>query len=209
MIKNDNDGIPFYLNKRNAINLVIIIFLSGILFTSCKKNEYPKEYVYQRIDYPDADYRTANNDAYPYSLEYPAYSALSVPETKKSETFWLNLRFEKYRASLYTTFLGINNKTGFAEKRFYFESMLIERLSEYSEISETPVENNKQGYSANIYEIKGTPALPFAFYISDKNKFFYQGYIYFDYVPVTDSISDITDGIKRDITHMVESFRLK
>lgn len=209
MIKNDNDGIPFYLNKRNAINLVIIIFLSGILFTSCKKNEYPKEYVYQRIDYPDADYRTANNDAYPYSLEYPAYSALSVPETKKTETFWLDFRFEKFRASLYTTFLGIKNKTEFVEKELIFNSMLIERLSEYSEINEIPVENNKHGYIATIYEIKGTPALPLAFYISDRNKFFYQGYLYFDYVPVADSVSDIIDGMKRDVTHMVESFRIK
>lgn len=209
MIKINTNGIHFYLFKRNAINLVIIIFLSGIIFTSCKKNEYPKEYVYQRIDYPDADYRTANNDAYPYSLEYPAYSALSVPETKKAETFWLDFRFEKFRASLYTTFLGIKNKTEFVEKELIFNSMLIERLSEYSEINEIPVENNKQGYIATIYEIKGTPALPLAFYISDKNKFFYQGYIYFDYVPVTDSISDITDGMKRDITHIVESFRLK
>lgn len=209
MIRDDNHGIPLYINKRDAIYLVIIIITSGLLLTSCKKNEYPREYVYHRIDYPEANYKTTDNDSYPYTFEYPLYSTLSVPETKKPGVFWLDLRFEKFRASLYTTFLGIDNKSGFAEKKLIFNSMLIERLSEYSEISETSVENNYQDYIATIYEIKGTPALPLAFFISDKNKFFYQGYIYFDYVPVTDSISDIIVGMKRDIKHIVESFRSK
>jgi gliding motility-associated lipoprotein GldD len=210
MITDNDYGIQFYKSKMDAINpMIIILILSGLFFVSCKKNEYPKEYVYPRIDYPAAKYIATGNSACPYYLEYPVFSSISIPETKKSDAFWLDIRFESYKASFYTTFLKINNKTDFAEKELSFNNMLIERLSEYSEIRENKDLKNHQGYNATIYEIKGDPAMPIAFYISDKQNFFYQGYLYFDYIPVTDSISDITNGIKRDLTHMIESFRLR
>ena len=60
-----------------------------------------------------------------------------------------------------------------------------------------------------IYEIGGNAASSIQFFLTDSTKNFIRGALYFNVAPNTDSISPVTDFVRQDIYHLIETFKWK
>jgi gliding motility-associated lipoprotein GldD len=61
-----------------------------------------------------------------------------------------------------------------------------------------------------VYEISGSDAAStYQFYLTDSTKNFVRGALYFDLVPNNDSLAPVIDFLKKDVEHMITTFRWK
>ncbi|MHB9056531.1 MAG: gliding motility lipoprotein GldD, partial [Paludibacteraceae bacterium] len=76
-------------------------------------------------------------------------------------------------------------------------------------ITETPFENPGKRVFGILYELTGNTASPVQFVLTDSTKHFFRGALYFDNVPNKDSIAPMSEYVREDIVHMMESFEWK
>ena len=60
-----------------------------------------------------------------------------------------------------------------------------------------------------LYDLKGNTASNVQFVLTDSTKHFFRGALYFNNVPNKDSIAPMSDYIREDIIHIMESFEWK
>jgi gliding motility-associated lipoprotein GldD len=61
-----------------------------------------------------------------------------------------------------------------------------------------------------VYQISGSDAAStYQFYLTDSTKNFVRGALYFDLVPNNDSLSPVIEFLKKDIEHMIMTFKWK
>jgi len=58
-----------------------------------------------------------------------------------------------------------------------------------------------------IYEFGGNTASSLQFYVTDSTRHFMRGALYFFALPNADSVAPVYDFLKKDIYHMIETFR--
>jgi gliding motility-associated lipoprotein GldD len=76
-------------------------------------------------------------------------------------------------------------------------------------IAEIPYENAEQKVYGILYELTGNTASPVQFVLTDSNKNFFRGALYFENVPNKDSIAPIVQYVQKDIVRLIESFEWK
>jgi gliding motility-associated lipoprotein GldD len=73
-------------------------------------------------------------------------------------------------------------------------------------IGESAYQNPEKHVYGILYEIKGNTASSVQFVLTDSVRHFFRGALYFNNVPNKDSIAPMSDYVKRDIEHLMESF---
>jgi gliding motility-associated lipoprotein GldD len=76
-------------------------------------------------------------------------------------------------------------------------------------IIETAFQNNERRVYGILYDLKGNTASNLQFVITDSNRHFIRGALYFDNVPNKDSIAPVAEYIRRDMIRFMESFSWK
>jgi gliding motility-associated lipoprotein GldD len=61
----------------------------------------------------------------------------------------------------------------------------------------------------NFYELKGPSASNLQFYVTDSTKHFLTANLYFNSRPKPDSLAPAVDYIKRDMRHILDTFKWK
>jgi len=189
--------------------LLFICFL-GINFfflTSCHSNYSPKPTAYPRISYPQNGYLTCHTP-YPITFEYPAIAKLEFPGDKTNRGNWINLNFERFRATLFTSYFQ-ESKERIQQHILENESILEKETPHYVHIHKQEYQSSDKKITGYLYEIDGNTASPVQFILTDNQQQLFRGALYFDYIPNRDSIIDILDGLKGDIRYLMESFRFK
>lgn len=187
-------------------SITYYLIILGIIFSfsACKEEYYPKPKGYFRIDLPAKEY-IRFDEKFPYSFNYPKYSLIYK---FKEDSFWVNIFYPKFRATIYLTYKPLlNNKlSNFTEqtRTFAFKHSL-----KADAIGETPfVKEEKQVYGL-LYDIKGNTASSINFYLTDSTKNFISGALYFNSKPNKDSLAPVISFIKQDIVELFESFEWK
>jgi len=188
-----------------------LICFWGLLFTfctACRQNPVPKPIAYPRLDYPRADYIKADTLHYPFTFEYPAYACLEIPSDKRNEGIWLNIKLDRFQATLFSSYIHGSMKD--IRKRILAnESHLYEQAPPYSRIRKQGFLSGDSLLEGYLYEMDGNTANPLQFILTDKRERLFRGTLYFNYIPNRDSIKDIIDGLTTDIRYMMESFKFK
>ena len=97
----------------NKTKLSIFIFLLASA-SGCKEIAIPKPKGYFRIDLPDKQYITFDQNTskimdMPFIFEYPSYGNISFKPENADEPGWFNIEFLPYRAKIYFTYKKIHN----------------------------------------------------------------------------------------------------
>ena len=189
------------------IILFFYLLLISALLWSCTDDYVPKPRGYYRIDLPTKEYRVFDT-TFPYTFEYPVYSKVVKDSTKGAEPYWINLVYHQFNAQLHLSYKVINSNLSTYLNDAH--TLVSKHIPKASAIRQKEYSNPSEHVFGLVYEISGSDAASACqFYLTDSTRNFLRGALYFDLVPNNDSLSPVIDFLKKDVEHMVGTFRWK
>lgn len=177
----------------------IVLAVSAL---SCQKEMKPKPKGELRLEYPQPRYQLLQNNC-AYTFEYSDFA--KVLDAKK--TCWYNMRYPKMDANVYITYFPINNDLDAQVKEV--ETMVYRHTIKASSIETKSFSYPEKRVFGNFYELKGESASNIQIFITDSTRHFVTANLYFNTRPKPDSLAPAIDYIKKDLLHMVDTFKWK
>jgi len=176
-------------------------FILSLIIISCKDNVLPKPSSYLRLDYPEAQYASFENDC-PFAFEINEKAII-----KADKNCGFRISYPKMKATIYITYKSvnsnINNLLRDAQKLTY------EHVIKADDILEQPYLNPQKKVYGMFYQVNGNAATNSQFYVTDSVKHFITGSVYFYAKPNFDSIMPATSYIKNDMQRLMETLKWK
>lgn len=197
--------------------LLPFCLLAGMLLLSlgaCIDDEAPpaapKPRGYFRIDMPEKRYERFDTTC-PYSFERPWYSVM-VPYEAQSpgdlpEPYWYNLEIPGFKATVHLSYKEVHNNLDTIIDNVW------ELTEKHSSVAQGVFDSTIKRPDAKVYglvfELAGDAASQVQFYLTDSTKHFVRGALYFFAEPNKDSIAPVLTFLKKDIYHLIETFKWK
>ncbi|MDB4046627.1 gliding motility lipoprotein GldD [Flavobacteriaceae bacterium] len=182
-------------------------FYSGLglfvafIITSCNSTPtYPKPKAFLALSYQKANYRLFENEY--YTLPVPKWAQVLNKTSKSIELFYPELN-----ASLYINYVPVT--LSLDEMVHGIEKKLSEHQTKATAIVAYPYEEDGGTKAGVLYEIKGNAASSAQFYVTDKEKHFLNGALYFNIKPNYDSIYPAAQYIIEDLREMISQVSWK
>ena len=159
----------------------MFLFLALAVFSiGCKEEVLPKPKAMLRLEYPKADYQTADTDCV-YTFDQNSLSNI-----KENKDCSLVLDYPMMKGSIYLTYKPVQGNLDTllvdAQKLSY------EHVVKADNIVEQPFINQEDGVYGMFYEVSGNAASQSQFYVTDSTDHFVTGSLYFYAKPNYDSI---------------------
>ena len=180
--------------------LLTLMILSQI---ACKDNTIPKPESLIRLDYPKANYKDIDIETIAYQFQYN--QSLSTKYKIKSQDIQIN--YPKMKATIYLTHKEINNNLN--KLLIDAQKLTFEHAIKADEIFEQNIINQKDKVFGMYYQVGGNAATNAQFYLTDSITHFLTGSIYFYAKPNYDSIYPAIEYLKRDLKHLINTFKWK
>lgn len=200
----------FYYFRPFSGKIILILFL--LISEGCKERVFnPKPRTYPRVDLPAKKYGLSSPENCPFEFKIPVYATYEKDSTffdTLAEPCWFNIKFESLNAKVYCTYKHLENQKELGKSVEDSYKFVKDHLLKADYIDEFPVKKSN-GVSGIIYEIEGSTATPFQFYLTDSLQHFLRGALYFNSHIDQDSLKPYYDFVKEDIIEMVNSFNWK
>ena len=184
-----------------------IQFIILLLLAACGSDvNVPKPHAYPREYYPEKAYQLFDTTA-PYSFLYPKYAIVEPYRDADSNahSYWYNVHYLPFNATLHLSYQEFKDRSEFDQLFDDTRRLAYKHDVRAEEIEEIELQNPKTHSSGIIYELKGNTATNLNFYISDGQKHFLRGALYFNAKTEIDSIEPIFQFIKQDVVRMIET----
>jgi gliding motility-associated lipoprotein GldD len=177
-----------------------------VLF-SCRQDYAPKPRGYFRIDLPEREYQWFDS-LYPYAFEYPVYAKIVPDNRPNSEPYWINIEYPQFKGTIYISYKRVeDNLVEYLEDSRAF---VMKHIPKAEAIEDSLIYRPEENVFGLLYDIEGTGAAsPSQFFVTDSSAHFLRGALYFNTTPNNDSLAPVIDLIRRDIRHLLETFRWK
>jgi gliding motility-associated lipoprotein GldD len=186
--------------------------LCAVLFCSCRPSTpVPKPRGYYRIELPQHTYRNFDSTGFPFRFEYPVYGKISQDATLNKEEnapYWLNVEFPDMGATIYLSYKPITAQEPLSKliEQSYKLSYAHDIRADYIK---SPEFKTKNGLTGVFYSVGGNAASAYQFFVTDNEKHFIRGALYFNATPNADSLKPANDFLKKDIEYLVETIQFK
>lgn len=177
------------------------------LFLSCCSSDYsPKPRGYFKIDLPEKKYQTYSGEC-PYSFDYPFYASV-LPDTKPDAMpCWLDVSYPQFNGRVHLSYQPVKSKQQFNHLIEDARTFAFKHTVKATAIDERIISYPEKKVYGIYYSIDGNTASAVQFYLTDSNKNYLRGALYFNEQPRLDSIQPVLDFIKKDIEIMIKSFK--
>lgn len=208
---------------------VLRFFLPAVLLFSCNSNYTPREKGYFTIDFPQHQYQSFNEQASPYSFEYPLYAQITRDtnyfDPSPDNPYSVNIDFPSFNAKIYLSYKTIGGKSVYrikTDKGFKDSSSLntfdklredaykitFKHTSKASSIEDSAFAT-PNGVGGVFFTVGGNAATGKQFFVTDTSKHFLRGALYFDATPNEDSLNIVYDFLQKDMQHMINTLKWK
>jgi len=188
------------------VALTVSLLVAMGMFSSCKKDSFPKPRAYPRIAYPKAQYQASELTALPVSFEYPTYATLEAVKPDKKN--WINLHFNSFDATLFMSYIKTPEKNAFMMIQAR-EKMAVDQAPPQSEVRKEEFEATDKRFTGYFYLTDGDTPCPVQFILTNHHGLLFDGSLVFDEPINRDSLASVVDGLTRDVRHLVETFQFK
>jgi len=179
----------------------------ALVFLGCNGDFLPKPKGYPRIDLPKKDFIRFDNLC-PFSFEYPSYSFIFPHKGRNTMPYWLNIDFPIFKGTIHISYLPIANETSLKKFSEDARSLADKHTIKAQSIDERVFHSENQNVYGKIYNIKGkNTASSMQFYLTDSVTHFLRGALYFNVAPKNDSLLPVTNFIREDIEHLINTFQ--
>lgn len=183
--------------------LVWLLVIGIFVLSSCKEEILPKPAANLRLDYPEANYKTFDDAACPFTFEMNTDG-----KVKKEKNCDLSIHYPKMKATIYLTFKPVRNNNMDSLLRDA-QSLLYKHVIKADDIMEQPFINKKENVYGMFYAVNGNAATNAQFYLTDSTRYFVDCSVYFYAKPNFDSIMPAASYLRNDLQNMMESFKWK
>lgn len=183
-----------------------------MLLAACAQPDYvPKPHAYPRIDFPAKNYRLFDSAGSAYTFEMPLYAAMQKDTSGvyTAKPGWFNMRFIPFDATLHITYHKFSNWAQYDSLINDTRKLVNKHIQRAEDITENPVYNPDRKLYGMIFDIQGNTATNFNFYLTDSNRHFFRGALYFNKQTNPDSIAPVYDFMRKDLAHLIETFAWK
>ena len=195
-----------------------------IVLFSCNSDFTPRPRSYFDIEVPKKDYQLFNQAGYPYSFEYPVYANISKEvDSSQNDLYWINIDFKGFNGRIYLSYKDLNGysiykiktasgyrdsavKNTFEGLREEAYKMTFKHTVKSSGIIDS-VFRTPNGLGGVYFYVGGDAATSRQFFMTDTNRHFVRGALYFDASPNADSISVVSNFLDADMKHLISTFR--
>jgi len=191
------------------------IFLTAVLaaFISACNSPYTfKKRGYFKIDFPKKEYTVFDKPGYPYTFEYPVYGNVVKDSTFFDEAaenpWWINIDFPGYMGRIHVSYkeIGKNNFDSLISDAFRMSYK--QHTHKASDIRDS-VMLTQNGIEGIFFTLRGNTASANQFFLTDSVRHFLRGALYFSTTPNSDSLGIVNDFFKKDMLHLINTFRWK
>ena len=173
-----------------------------LILASCAKDPLPKPSGELRLEYPAHNYKNFNQ-AGPFTFDFSIFS--QIHNAKKE--CWFYIDYPKMKAKVFITYFPVNNDLNLHVKEA--EKLVYEHTIKASSIDTKSFSYLEKKVYGNFYELKGQSASNIQFYVTDSTKHFLTANLYFNSRPKPDSLAPAVDYIKKDMLHIIDTFKWK
>jgi len=205
-------------------------FLFGlVILFACNSPFTPRERAYYLIEFPARSYQVFDEPGYPYRFEYPVYSRVmkdsSLFDSNADNPYWINLDFPQFNGRIYLSYKTVGGNsvykvktaTGYRDSivRNTFEGMREEayRMTYKHTVKASGIQDSvfqtPLGAGGVYFKVEGNAATARQFYLTDTNRHFLRGALYFDTAPNADSLAVVNEFLEEDMRHLIRTFRWK
>lgn len=179
---------------RISISICLVLLLN-----SCFDNYTPKPRGFFKVNLPNKEYEKIDIDCN-FHFEKPIYSVLKMITKDRA----YNLEFPKQNGILHITYFSLDGNL--FEHIEQSRSLAYQHDMKADAISESVYINHVDKVYGLLYDYSGATATAAQFYLTDSTDHFFRGALYFN-TEVTDSLLPINNFLKKDVKHIIESFR--
>ena len=179
-----------------AAYVFTMLFLIG-----CSIDYTPKPRGFFRIDLPEKEYQKSDLNC-PFIFEYGYYAEIE----NREEYCWFNVQFPELNGTLHMSYKTVQNNLHEHINNSHDLAYKHSRVAEG--ISEQPYQNPEKKVFGIVYDFEGSTATAIQFYLTDSAHQFVRGALYFN-TEMHDSIKPVSDFLKADIYHLVDSWEWK
>tara|TARA_B110000305_G_scaffold237081_1_gene299661 strand:+ start:269 stop:805 length:537 start_codon:yes stop_codon:yes gene_type:complete len=176
------------------------LFVAFIITSCITAPIYPKPKAFLALSYQRAKYSLFENDYYTLPV---SKRAQILNETSRS----IELFYPELNASLYINYAPVT--LSLEEMAHGIEKKLSEHQTKATAIVAYPYEDDSVSKAGVLYEIKGNAASAAQFYVTDKEKHFLNGALYFNIKPNYDSIYPAVQYVIKDLREMISEVSWK
>ncbi len=180
-----------------------------LLSTACEQEmPLPKPRAYPKVNYPEKAYRSFDEDYCNFTFKYPTYTNI-VQDTNffdemPAHPCWFDIYYPDFDSRIYCSYLPITPEKDLETLKSDAFELADWHNKKANYIEERQIDKGEvQGF---IFDIEGPVASPFQFYLTDGNKHFFRGSLYFNTQVNPDSLAPIYDFIKEDIVELINTF---
>lgn len=181
-----------------------------MLLSACGGNYTPKPKAYHRIDFPEKSYTSFESDDCPFSFQYPKYAEILRDtlsySSKVEHPCWLDLQFTQLNGTLHLSYKEIKDREDMMKLLEDAHKMTFNHSKKADFIDETSVKND-YGVEGVLFDVGGDAASSVQFYLTDDDRHFVRGALYFKSSPNIDSMGIVIDFVKADLVRFIETFQ--
>jgi gliding motility-associated lipoprotein GldD len=192
-------------------NYFLLATFISLIALACEETVYtPKPRGYPKVTYPAKEYQQFDENYCHFTFEYPKYAKI-VQDTqffgeKPSNDCWFDLAIPQYNASLHCCYYPITKEKNLDKLNLDAFELAGKHTIKADFIDNIKIQqpNHVSGF---IFDIQGTVASPYQFYLTDSTKHYFRGSLYFKTHTNADSLAPVLAFVKKDVTHLIETFR--
>jgi gliding motility-associated lipoprotein GldD len=189
----------------------LFILIAVSLIAACNSDYVPRPRGYFQVPLPEHRYQVFDREGYPYTFEYPVYANVVKDSTFFEESaenpYWINVEFPQFNGRIYVSYKEIG-KQSFDKLRDDAYKMTYKHTLKATSVEDSPMVT-PQGISGVFFKVGGNAATSQQFYLTDENRHFLRGALYFDTTPNEDSLSVVNAFLAEDLRHLINSFKWK
>lgn len=175
-----------------------------LLVSACTESYTPKPRGYFRIEPEQAIYQPLSSSALPYTFEVSAKVKADTLPGRNITNGWLTLHYPEMNATLYCSYLQAKGKV--LDDALSDSRRLALKQQAIEDIQEKSYQHPQNQVYGSLYLLKGDCASPIQFVLTDSISRFFRGALYYNFTPKADSIAPVTDYLRKDIIHLIETF---
>jgi gliding motility-associated lipoprotein GldD len=178
--------------------------LATLFFSACESDYVPKPRGFERIELPIKEYKNYSADC-GFSLEIPTYSTMDIDRHPTAEKCWYNIAYTPFDATLHLSYKFYHSQQELVKLTEDARTLVYKHTIKADEIYETQI--NNAYLKGMLYELSGSTATNFQFYVLDSSGNFIRGALYFNGKTDMDSIAPSLSFLKEEVLHSIESLR--
>lgn len=187
----------------------LFLFACLLALSACSNNSYtPKPRGYFKIDFPVKAYQVYDKDC-PFSFDYPEYAQLQPDSSADTQPCWYNLTFPQFNGRIHLTYYDISSKKEYENLIEDARTFAFKHTVKANAIDQRVINRPDNKVYGIYYSIEGNTASSVQFFLTDSVKHYFRGALYFNERPQYDSIQPVLNFIKKDIDHMINTFKWK